>query len=192
MDNEALRQDIQQAVQTMRKGGIILYPTDTVWGIGCDATNPQAVQKIYQLKRRQESKSMIVLVDSVDRAAPYATGLTDLAATLIEAADKPLTLILDGAKNVARNLIAPDGSIGLRVTSETYSKQLCYRLQKPVVSTSANISGQPPAKTFAEIPQEIIDGVDYVALYRRDDNTTHRPSSIVKLQQDGQVKIIRE
>lgn len=191
MDKQQYDEDIRQAVKTLRDGGIILYPTDTVWGIGCDATNPDAVAKIYALKQRAESKSMLVLVDSPTRAQLYARDIPDAAYDMMELTNKPLTLILDGAKNLAHNLIAEDGSIGIRVTAEQYSHDLCYRFGKAVVSTSANISGQPSAAIFSEISQEIKDGVDYIAQFRRDDNSKSKPSSIVKLKADGRVTIIR-
>ncbi len=191
MDKQQYDEDIRQAVKTIREGGIILYPTDTVWGIGCDATNPEAVAKIYALKQRAESKSMLVLVDSPARAQLYVRDIPDAAYDMMELTNKPLTLILDGAKNLAHNLIAEDGSIGIRVTSESYSHDICYRFGKAIVSTSANISGQPSAAIFPEISQEIKDGVDYIAQFRRDDNSKSKPSSIIKLKADGQVTIIR-
>lgn len=191
MDNTQYDDDLLQAVQTLRKGGVILYPTDTVWGLGCDATNPDAVAKVYAIKQRAESKSMLVLVDSPLRAQIYVRELSDTAFSMMELANKPLTLILDGAKNLASNLIADDGSVGIRVTSERFSHDLCYRFQKAVVSTSANISGQPAAAIFSEISQEIKAAVDYVVRYRQDDNKKSNPSSIVKLKSNGQVSIIR-
>ncbi|MDD7725808.1 MAG: L-threonylcarbamoyladenylate synthase [Bacteroidales bacterium] len=191
MDNTLYDDDLLQAVQTLRKGGVILYPTDTVWGLGCDATNPDAVAKVYAIKQRAESKSMLVLVDSPLRAQIYVRELSDTAFSMMELANKPLTLILDGAKNLASNLIADDGSVGIRVTSERFSHDLCYRFQKAVVSTSANISGQPAAAIFSEISQEIKAAVDYVVRYRQDDNKKSNPSSIVKLKSNGQVSIIR-
>lgn len=191
MDNTLYDDDLLQAVQTLRKGGVILYPTDTVWGLGCDATNPDAVAKVYAIKQRAESKSMLVLVDSPLRAQIYVRELSDTAFSMMELANKPLTLILDGAKNLASNLIADDGSVGIRVTSERFSHDLCYRFQKAVVSTSANISGQPAAAIFSEISQEIKAAVDYVVCYRQDDNKKSNPSSIVKLKSNGQVSIIR-
>lgn len=191
MDNNQYDDDLRQALKTLRQGGVILYPTDTVWGLGCDATNPEAVAKIFDIKKRAESKSMLVLVDSPIRAQIYVRDLTDLAFEIMQIANKPTTLILDGAKNLAKNLIADDGSIGIRVTSEKFSHDLCYRFQKAVVSTSANISGQPAPATFNQIPQQIKDAVDYVVRFRQDDTATAKPSSIVKLKPDGQIKIIR-
>ncbi len=190
-EKERYDEDLRSAVKTLREGGIVLYPTDTVWGIGCDATNPEAVAKVFALKQRAEAKSMLVLVDSPMRAQAYVSEIPDVAYDMMELSDKPLTLILDGAKNLAHNLIAEDGSVGIRVTNEKFSHDLCYRFSKPVVSTSANISGHPSAATWAEIEQEIKDGVDYAVSYRRDDNTKSKPSSIVKLKANGEVTVIR-
>lgn len=192
MDNEQYKQDLREAVATLRKGGIIVYPTDTVWGIGCDATNADAVARIFALKQRAEAKSMLVLVDSPSRAQIYVKEIPDVAYDMMELSDKPLTLILDGAKNLAPNLIAEDGSVGIRVTNEKFSHDLCYTFGKPVVSTSANVSGEPSAAIFAEISQTILDGADYVVKFRRTDTTKAKPSSIVKLKADGQVTIIRQ
>lgn len=185
-------EDMREAVNTMRNGGIILYPTDTVWGIGCDATNEEAVSRIYKLKRREETKSMLVLVESVLKVKSYVGEIPDVGYDMMDITDKPLTMILDGAKNLAKNLIAEDGSIGIRVTNEEFSHDLCYRLGKAIVSTSANISGEPAAAIFSEISQEIIDGVDYVVKYRQGDMRRAKPSSIVRLHNDGRVAIIRQ
>ena len=184
--------DIKKAIEVMRKGGIILYPTDTVWGIGCDATNAEAVAKVYALKRRDDSKALICLVDSENRLQRYVRNVPDVAWQLIEAVEKPTTLILDGAVNLAPNLISEDGSIGIRVTKEPFSHELCYRFQKAIVSTSANVSGEPAAQNYRDISQEILDGVDYVCETRRQEHKPHTPSSIIKLAADGEVKIIRK
>lgn len=187
-----LQEDLRAAVDVLRKGGIILYPTDTVWGIGCDATNEEAVKKVYALKRRLESKAMILLFDTVGRVERYVEHLPEVAGDMMEMTDKPLTLILDGAKGVAINLVPEDGTIAVRVSAEEYSSSLVRMLQKPIVSTSANISGEPTAAIFSEVSQEIIDGVDYVAEYRRSDAKKSKPSSIIRLSNSGLVKIIRE
>ena len=184
--------DIKKAIEVMRKGGVILYPTDTVWGIGCDATNAEAVAKVYALKRRDDSKALICLVDSENRLQRYVRNVPDVAWQLIEAVEKPTTLILDGAVNLAPNLIAEDGSIVIRVTKEPFSHELCYRFQKAIVSTSANVSGEPAAQNYRDISQEILDGVDYVCETRRQEHKPHTPSSIIKLAADGEVKIIRK
>lgn len=176
----------------MRKGGVILYPTDTVWGIGCDATNAEAVARVYEIKHREDSKAMICLVDSDNRLQRYVRNVPDVAWQLFDCAEAPTTIILDGAINLAPNLIAEDGSIAMRITREEFSKQLCYRFQKPIVSTSANISGEPTAQNYCDINHEIIDAVDYVCWTRRQEHKPHKPSSIIRLREDGQVKIIRK
>ncbi len=184
--------DIENAVKVLREGGVVLYPTDTIWGIGCDATNPKAVERVYKIKLREDSKALICLVDSDARIQRYVRDVPDVAWDIMELATKPTTVILDGATGLAPNLYAEDGSVGFRITREEFSKQLCYRFQKPIVSTSANISGEPSARTFKEIPQEIIDAVDYVCSFRRGDKTKVQPSSIIKLKKNGEVEIIRQ
>ena len=169
-----------------------MYPTDTIWGIGCDASNEEAVRRIFQLKRREDSKAMICLVDSADRMQRYLRQVPDVAWDLIEFAERPLTLILDGASGLAPSLIAEDGSIGLRVTKEAISHELCYRFQKAVVSTSANISGEPSPACFAEISDEIKQGVDYIMQSRQNDTSKSKPSQIIKLNLDGRIQIIRK
>ena len=192
MTQKEIAEDIQKAVETLRSGGLILYPTDTIWGIGCDAGNSKAVERVYQLKRREDSKALICLVDSANRLQKYVFRVPDVAWDLIEYATKPLTLILDEACNLAPQLIAEDGSVGLRVTQERISHELCYRFQKAVVSTSANISGEPSPANFTEISPEIIAGVDYVMKSRQNDLSKATPSQIIKLGLDGRVQIIRK
>ncbi|MDE5877966.1 MAG: threonylcarbamoyl-AMP synthase [Muribaculaceae bacterium] len=183
--------DLQQAVAVMQRGGIILYPTDTVWGIGCDATNPEAVEKIFRLKKRAEAKSMLVLVESEAALERTVANVPDVAWQLIEAAVHPITIIYDKGVGVAPALLAKDGSLGVRITSEPFSAALCRRLRRPVVSTSANVSGQPAPALFRQIAPEIIEGVDYVVRFRRNDNTAPSPSNIIKLSDSGVVKVIR-
>ena len=187
-----MKEDIRKACEVMQKGGVILYPTDTVWGIGCDATNPEAVKRVYEIKRRADSKAMLVLVDSDVKVDYYVEEVPPVAWDLIEYATKPLTIIYDGARNLAPNLLAEDGSVGIRVTSEEFSKQLCFRFRKAIVSTSANISGEPSPATFAEISEEIKQSVDYVVQCRRDETACPKPSGIIKLGRGGLVKVIRE
>lgn len=184
-------EDIKQAVDCLKNGGLILYPTDTVWGIGCDATNPDAVKRIYDLKRREESKSMLVLVDSDGALERIVYDIPEVAWQLIDAAVDPLTIIYDHPKNVATNLLANDGSLGIRITDEKYSKELCRRLRRPLVSTSANISGNKAPGIYSDISEEIKAGVDYVASYRRDDTEAPSPSNIIKVSEGGLVKVIR-
>ncbi|MBQ7462476.1 MAG: threonylcarbamoyl-AMP synthase [Bacteroidaceae bacterium] len=192
MTQKEIAEDIRTAVQTLRQGGLILYPTDTIWGIGCDAANEEAVRRIFQLKQREDSKAMICLVDSANRMQRYLRHVPDVAWDIVEYADKPLTLILDGAVNLAPSLIAEDGSVGLRVTKENISHELCYRFERAVVSTSANISGEPSPACFEEISDEIKQGVDYIMRSRQNDLSKSKPSQIIKLGLDGQIKIIRK
>ncbi len=184
-------QDVKNAIDVMRRGGIILYPTDSVWGIGCDATNAEAVRRVYEIKQRDDSKSLICLVDSDARLQRYVRQMPDVAWQIIDCAVRPTTLILDGAVNLAPNLIAEDGSIGIRITQEPFSHELCYRFQKAIVSTSANISGEPAAQNYRDIDQRIIDQVDYVCWSRRQEHKPHHPSSIIKLTMEGVVTVIR-
>ena len=189
-------QDIRNAVEVLRQGGVILYPTDTVWGIGCDATNEEAVRKVYEIKQREDSKALICLVDSDARMQRYVRNVPDVAWQLIDslqdADSTPTTLILDGAINLAPNLIAEDGSIALRITQEAFSKELCYRFQKALVSTSANISGQPAAQNYCDIDPQLLEKVDYVCWSRRQEHKPHKPSSIIRLRPNGEVTIIRK
>lgn len=184
--------DIKEAVGVLRRGGVILYPTDTVWGIGCDATNVEAVARVYEIKGRADGKALICLVDSDARLQRYVRGVPDVAWDIMDMAEKPTTVILDNAVNLARNLIAEDGSVGIRITREPFSRELCYRFQKPIVSTSANISGCPAAQNYRDIDQRIIDRVDYVCVSRRNEHKPHAPSSIIKLTERGIVTIIRK
>ena len=186
-----LEEDIREAVECLRRGGIILYPTDTVWGIGCDAANPDAVKKIYDLKRRAESKSMLALVDGEAMLERCVEDVPEVAWQLIEAAVNPLTIIYDHPKGVASNLLASDGSLGIRITGERYSSELCRRLRRPIVSTSANISGEKAPSVFSQISDEIINGVDYVASYRRDETGNPSQSNIIKVSDGGLIKVIR-
>ena len=185
------QEDIKNAVECMRKGGVILYPTDTVWGIGCDATNAEAVAKVYKIKQRDDSKALICLVDSDNRMQRYFRNVPNVAWQLIEVAVKPTTVILDNATGVAENLVAEDGSLAMRVTKEPFSQELCYRFQKPIVSTSANISGRPAAQNYCDIAPELLEAVDYVCWSRRQEHKPHTPSSIIKLSENGEVTIIR-
>lgn len=179
----------------LRAGGIIVYPTDTVWGIGCDATNAEAVKRIYALKEREDSKSMLVLIDSAAKL-DYYVEVPETAEMLLEATNKeetkPMTIIYPKARHLAENLVAEDGSIGIRITDEAFSKALCAQLKRPIVSTSANISGHPTAHFFHEIEEAVLGGADYVCHFRREDETPHEPSAIIKVNSDGTFRIIRE
>jgi len=190
--NISFADDIAKAVEVLRSGGIILYPTDTIWGIGCDATNPTAVNRIYEIKKRQDTKSMLVLMENPNLLTSYIAEVPEIAWELIEVADTPLTIIYPRAKNLATNLLATDGSIGIRITNEAFTQQLIQRFRKPVVSTSANISGQKSPQNFAEISDEIKQSVDYIVGFRQDDRSKSNPSGIIKLGVGGQIEIIRK
>lgn len=187
-----MEEDIKKCIEVLNRGGIILYPTDTIWGIGCDATNADAVKKIYELKKRVDNKAMLILLDSDCKLDRYVRDVPDVAYELLEAAVSPLTIIYDNGYNLAPNLLGENNSIGIRITNETFSQTLCRRFRRPVVSTSANISGEPSAKNFNQISQEIKSGVDYIVQYRQDDNREKTASSIVKLGADSTIKIIRK
>lgn len=185
------RDDIREAVRVMQSGGVILYPTDTIWGIGCDACNEDAVRRVFEIKRRAEAKSVISLVDSEVKVEFYVRSVPEVAWQLWECSDEPLTLVLDGARNLASGVIASDGSVALRVTREAFSRQLCMRMKRAIVSTSANIAGEPAPRCFSEISPEILQAVDYVCLSRRDEAPRQTPSHIIKIGPTGEVKIIR-
>ncbi len=192
VNNRNMHDDLKKAVETLKSGGIILYPTDTIWGIGCDATNPEAVKRIYKLKKREDSKSMLVLMENPALLDRYVEEVPEVAWDLVEISTTPLTVIYPGAKNLAKNLIAEDGSIGIRFTKEKFTSQLLQRFRKPLVSTSANISGEKSPAFFDEISEEIKSQVDYIVEYRQDDTTPAQPSSIIKLGTGGQIDIIRK
>ena len=183
--------DIVQCLKVLGAGGLILYPTDTVWGIGCDATNPEAVNRVYQLKQRDDSKALLVLIDSAEHLDHYVVDVPIIARELIDVAVKPLTIIFEGAYNLAPNLLGDKDSVGIRIPNDEFCHRLCERYGKPIVSTSANLSGAPTAKTFADINPAIVQGVDYAVQYRRSDSTAHEPSNIILLSRDNTVKIIR-
>jgi len=187
-----MQEDIKKALEVLRQGGTILYPTDTIWGIGCDATNAEAIEQIYQLKQRAESKSMIVLVSDIGMLQGYIQELPDVAWDLIEYTEKPLTLIFDDAKNLAPNVVAQDSSIGIRVVKDEFVQRLIERFRKPIVSTSANISGQPHPNFFNEIDNQIKEQVDYVVNWRQEEHTPTSPSSIIRLRSNGEFQIIRK
>ena len=184
-------EDIKSCIEVLNRGGIILYPTDTIWGIGCDATNAKAVEKVYALKCRADNKALIVLLDHVDHLDHYVVSVPDMARELLDVAVKPLTIIYEGAFNVARNLLGENDSLGIRVPHEVFSQRLCAQFGKPIVSTSANVSGAESARSFADITDDIKQGVDYVVNYRQDDSKPHVASNIIMLRNDGTIKIIR-
>jgi len=187
-----MKDEINNALEILQKGGIILYPTDTIWGIGCDATNEKAVKKIYEIKKRTDSKSMLVLIDNENRIRQYVVAVPEIAWDLLEVSDTPMTIIYPEAKNLAENLIAEDNSIGIRVTNEEFSQTLIKRFKRPIVSTSANYAGEPAPANFSEISEGIKKEVDYVVNWKQKEKSKNKPSSIIKIGVDSQVKIIRK
>ncbi len=183
---------LKEAIDTLRAGGVILYPTDTIWGIGCDATNSEAVRRIFDIKRRPQDKSIIILLDDASKISRYVEDIPDIAWDLIECASRPLTVIFEKAKNLPTNVVNSDGSIAIRITGEEISAALCRLMGRPIVSTSANISGEPSAKSFYDISDEIKSAVDYIVPLRQSDSTETTPSQIIKLYNDGRFNIIRQ
>ncbi|MBE9487946.1 MAG: threonylcarbamoyl-AMP synthase [Bacteroidetes bacterium] len=186
-----MKEEIAKAIEVLKAGGIILYPTDTVWGIGCDATNYEAVQKVYELKKNEDKKSMLVLVENLDKVMLYVDKVPSVAWDILELTEKPTTLILPNAKNVAKNIIPEEGTLGIRIPNHEFCKQLLFKFHRPLVSTSANISGTPAPKKLKEVSKEIIDGVDMVINTKFEGQPTNRPSSIIMLDTNSRVKIIR-
>ena len=187
------KQDLLNALRVLREGGVILYPTDTIWGIGCDATKAAAVSRVYDLKKRVDSKAMLVLLDGAGKLQGYMDKVPETAWMLLEASEgqRPMTIIYPRAKNLAPNLLAEDGSVGIRITQDSFSKALCEQLRRPIVSTSVNFSGEPAAQTFDEINPLLLESVDYVCHYRRDDVRKCQPSSIIKIDEQERITIIR-
>jgi L-threonylcarbamoyladenylate synthase len=188
-----MQEDIKKSIEVLRSGGVILYPTDTIWGLGCDATNQEAVKKIYDIKKRSDSKSLIVLMDSENKLNRYVNNVPDIVYDLIELSESPLTIILEDVKFFAENIInKQDDSVGIRITNEKFSNSLIRQFKKPIVSTSANISGLKSPLLFDDISQDIINSVDYVVQYRQDDTKKSAPSKIIKVDKQSRVKIIRQ
>ena len=187
-----MQDDIINAVDVMRKDGIILYPTDTIWGIGCDATNKTAIEKIYNLKNREDSKSMIILVHDLKMIYNYVQEIPDIALQLIEVNDKPMTLVYPEAINLPENLINSDGTIAIRITSDPFCQELIKKLKRPIISTSANISGQKAPENFKDIDPKITTGVDYTVKFRQNDSSKRTPSSIIKIGLKGEIEVIRK
>lgn len=185
-------EDIRNSLNILKEGGIILYPTDTIWGLGCDATNNEAVNKIFRIKSRNDSKSLIILVNSVAMLERYIMEIPEIALELIDVSETPLTIIYPKAKNLAPAILAEDGSVGIRVCSDRFCNELLGRFRKPIVSTSANISGDPSPSYFTKISDRIIQAVDYAVEYKREDRQKHLPSPVIKIEQNGVIKIIRK
>jgi L-threonylcarbamoyladenylate synthase len=187
-----MQDEILKAVEVLKAGGIIVYPTDTIWGIGCDATNEEAVQKIYTLKQRSDAKSMICLVDSDIRLLRVVPDIHELAWELIEFTENPLTLIYDNPNGLAPSVVASDKTVGIRITKDDFCKRVIQKLGKPLVSTSANISGEASPKTFKEIGAAILEGADYVVNLHREKNEASKPSTIIRLKTNGEIKVLRK
>ena len=194
---------LNEALKTLRDGGTILYPTDTVWGLGCDATNPEAVAKIYEIKQRSDSKSLVLLASDLDMVAKYVKEIPSIAVDLVEVNDAPMTIIYPGAIageegaagdrwHLAHNTVAADGTVGIRIPLMEWCRQLVFKLGRPIVSTSANISGEPTPQRFSEIPQEIKDAVDFVVPPSVDTESTGKASQILKVGLRGEIEIIRK
>jgi L-threonylcarbamoyladenylate synthase len=187
-----MQEDIQKCLGVLDGGGIILYPTDTIWGIGCDATNPVATEKIYRLKQREDAKAMLVLVDSADMLSGYVEEIPEMAGVILEINEKPLTIIYPAGRHLAENLLSPDGSIGIRITSDPFCNALIRKFRKPIVSTSANLAGKLAPATFQEISEEIRSKVDYTVSWRQDDRSRKKPSGILKVKSNGEIEVIRK
>ncbi len=189
--NNLMETDIENAIRVLEQGGTILYPTDTIWGIGCDATNTKAVEKIYQIKSRTEAKSLIILLDSFEKLSTYVEKVPDITSDLLNSITNPLTIIYSNARRLAQNVVAADGTVGIRIVKDDFCNELIRRFGKPIVSTSANISGFDPPAVFSQIAKEIRDSVDYTVLYKQDYFTRAKPSTIIRLRDDGMYTIIR-
>lgn len=187
-----MQEDINNAIQVLQNGGIILYPTDTIWGLGCDATNKEAVQKIFEIKKRTDQKSMLILLNNINFIRSYVEEVPEVALDIAELSDKPITVIYPGAKNLAENLIAEDGSIGIRITAEEFTDKLIQKFKKPIVSTSANISGEKFPADFDEISEEIKEKVDYIVTYNQNKKVSRVPSSIIKVGLGSEIEVIRK
>jgi L-threonylcarbamoyladenylate synthase len=186
-----MENDIRNSLDVLKRGGIILYPTDTIWGIGCDATDKEAVDRIFRIKKRQDEKSLLVLVDAPERLSDYVMEIPEIAWELMTVSDQPMTIIYPGGINLASNILHTDGSVGIRITGDAFCKELIRQLGKPLISTSANISGQPSPSVFPDIDENIRSGVDYIVKWRQDDTARKSPSSIIKLGLKGEIEIIR-
>jgi L-threonylcarbamoyladenylate synthase len=187
-----MQQDIEKCIEVLAGGGTILYPTDTIWGIGCDATRSHATIKVYQLKQREDVKAMLVLVNSADMLSRYVEEIPPMAGEIIEVNENPLTIIYPAGRNLAENLLSPDGSIGIRITSDSFCAELIRRFRKPIVSTSANIAGRPAPAIFNEISADIRSKVDYTVGWRQKDHTKRKPSGILKVKLNGEIEVIRK
>ena len=189
--NHSIEKEVEKSAMLLESGGILLYPTDTIWGIGCDATNIAAVEKIYQLKSRSKSKSMIILLDDVKMLSNYVEYVPEKAYQILQSADKPITIIYEKGKNVAANLLSANKTIAIRIVKNPFCIALIRQLKKPIVSTSANISEEQTPLFFSEISPAVLQGVDYVVNLHQDKNEKALPSSIIKLDKNGHITVIR-
>lgn len=185
-------EDIKASLITLRNGGVILYPTDTIWGLGCDATNPSAVEKIFNIKSRSLSKSMIVLVDGERMLERYVNDIPEISYELTAVSDTPLTVIYPNGRNLAPGVCSEDGSVGIRICKDEFCSELITRFRKPIISTSANLSGRPSPENFGHIEKPVVEAVDFVVKYRQDDRRKDTPSPVIKLEKNGTIKIIRK
>lgn len=185
-------EDINAALNILRGNGIILYPTDTIWGLGCDATSQEAIEKIFRIKSREANKSLLILVNNEQMLERYVHNIPEIAFELLSVTEDPLTIIYPGGKNLAKGVCSEDGSVGIRICHEEFCRELISRFRKPLVSTSANFSGKPSPQFFDEIDKELIGSVDYVVKYRQDDRQKRSASPVIKLNSDGSIKIIRK
>ena len=188
---DVITNTIQQSLKILRSGGIILYPTDTIWGIGCDAMNATAIQKIYQLKKREEKKSMIIMVDYKNMIEEYVSDPSEKILSFLSQQKKPTTAIFDKAINLPEIIINHDGTIAIRITTDEFCRSLIQQLKKPLISTSANISGEPYPQSFSEVSEQIKKGVDYIVQHRQDDRSLAKPSSIIRLNENNEIEAIR-
>lgn len=186
------REDLNKALETLKNGGLILYPTDTIWGIGCDATNAEAVEKVFALKGRDHKKSLIILLHNDNQLASYVNDIPEVAYELIEYTEKPLTIVYSNAKNLASNVVAADGSIGIRIVHHPFCEQLLQRFRKPIVSTSANMSGEVSPSCFEEISQQVKETVDYIVEYGQEENEKGKSSTVMKLDPSGKFDFLRK
>ncbi len=190
--DEDLKQEIEAAVKVLKEGGVILYPTDTVWGIGCDASDKEAVARVFEIKEREDAKSLITLVADADMIGRYVKVIPQMAIELIEVNDKPMTIIYPGAMGLAENVVAEDGSVGIRIPQSEFCRQLCRRFGGAIVSTSANISGESAPSSFEDINAAILDAVDHIVDPFYEEGATGVSSQIIKVGLDGEIKVIRE
>lgn len=187
-----MHNEINEALKVLNEGGIIIYPTDTIWGVGCDATNPDAVKKIYELKQRDDSKALVVLIQEIGQLQNYVAEVPEIAWDIVEFAEDPLTVVYPNAKNLATNLLANDGSVAIRLCSDEFCIKLLQRFKRPLVATSANISGEPSPKNFVEIDERVLNQGDYVVNWRREETKNPKPSRIISLGVDGDFKLLRK